>query len=116
MGDTCEHPITWFEATADVNQKLEISITVPEIDRFIDTRMAAVVVGPGLPQLTQKANPDVPVSVLQYASDNRLGGKVYTSPPNQSTCNHMTSPTMITVTTVKDGRCHAYEPFSSSNM
>jgi len=113
---TCEHPVTWFEATADANQELEFTITVPEIDRFVDTRMAIVVIGPGLPQLTPEANPDVLDSIIQYASDSGLGGEVYTSPSNQSTCDHLISSNMIDATTVKNEHCHFYEPFSSSNM
>jgi len=113
---TCDNPINWLEAAADADQELKFTITVPVIDRFVDVRMSAVFIGPGLPTLLASQNTGVPNSVLQYAADNAMGGMVFKSPQDQSTCNHLTSQIMIDASTVKDGRCHFYEPFTSSNL
>jgi len=113
---TCENPVNWLEATADADQELKFTITIPAIDRFADVRMSTVFIGPGLPTLLPAQNTGVPTSVLQYAADNAMGGMVFKSPQDQSTCDHLTSPTMIDASTVKDGRCNFYEPFTSSNL
>jgi len=45
-----------------------------------------------------------------------LGAVVYKSPVDQSTCSHLVSQEMAKESTVKDGRCHYYEPFGGSNL
>lgn len=111
---TCEHPVMWFEAEASKDQQLKFTITVPVIDRFENERMSAVFIGPGLPALSVDAV--LPDSVKQYVDTTGMGGKIYNSPQDQSSCEHLTSPEMESEVTVKDGRCHFYEPFGGSNL
>ena len=93
---------------------MKFTVTVPVIERFKDTRMSVVFVGPDLPALS--TNPSVPESIRTYANNNEWGGMVFHSPKNQSTCQHLSSKEMIISTTVKDDRCHFYEPFGGSNL
>lgn len=111
---TCEHPVNWLEAVVVAEQKMKFTVTVPVINRFVDVKMSTVFIGPGLPTLSEDSG--IPNSVMQYATDNDMGGVIFKSPQNQSTCEHLTSQIMIDSTTVKDGRCHFYEPYSDSNL
>lgn len=111
---TCEHPIAWYEAQGTKDQEFKFTLTVPVIDRFKDVRMTTVIIGDGLPAVPQGSN--IPEDVSKYISDNNLGAVVYKSPVDQSTCNHLTSQEMAKESTVKDGRCHFYEPFGGSNL
>jgi len=58
----------------------------------------------------------LPDAVVNYATQNELGIAVLTSPDDQSTCDHLASELMSDQSTVKDDRCHFYEPFSGSNL
>ena len=111
---TCEDPIRWFEADATEGQELKFTVTVPVIDRFEDVRMSVVFLGPGLPTLS--TNSSVPESITNYANNNDLGGTVFHSPSDQSSCEHLTSQEMVDATSVKEDRCHFYEPYGGSNL
>ncbi len=83
--------------------------------------MTVAFVGPGLPTIPdlvkthgQDAVDGIPSSVKQYATENNFGVSLFNSPQDQSTCSHLKS-TMAAESTVKNGRCHFYEPFSVSN-
>jgi len=110
---TCEYPVSWFEAAAEENQELKFTVTVPVLERFKNVRMTVVIIGPGLQDLPDDDN--MPDSVKEYAKNNALGGVIYKSPIDQSTCDHLTSPEMIKESTVIDDRCFFYEPFSGTN-
>lgn len=114
----CDHPVNWYEAAGTKDQEFKFTITIPVIERFEAVRMNAVIIGEGLPPISQDDINDsfVPASVLDYMTANNLGGVVFNSPVDQSTCDHLTSPEMATEVTVKDGRCHFYEPFGGSNL
>ena len=112
---TCEDPVQWFEASASANQELKFTVTVPVLDRFEFVRMSAVFLGPGLPPISPQ-DTTLPDSVRQYAAEAGVGGVVFDSPLDQSSCDHLTSEEMKRETTVKDGRCHFYEPFGGSNL
>jgi len=113
---TCDDPIQWYEATTvDAGQLLHFTLTVPEIERFREARMTAAIVGPGLPEAEDAAG-RVPDAVMDYTTANGLGIAVFDSPEDQSTCGHLTSKLMFNSSTVKDGRCHFYEPFGGSNL
>lgn len=113
-----DHPVTWYEAQVEQNQDIFFTITVPEIERFASTRMSTVILSPALPSLTNSSNNSnyIPEAVRAYADANGMGGLLFESPQDQSSCDHLTSPTMIDAVTVKDGRCHFYEPFGGSNL
>mmetsp|Transcript_3932 Transcript_3932/g.5960 ORF Transcript_3932/g.5960 Transcript_3932/m.5960 type:complete len:227 (-) Transcript_3932:381-1061(-) len=110
----CENPIAWYEAEASENQELKFTLTIPVIPRFEDVRMSVVIVGEGLPDLAQDTN--VPDSVANYVADKGMGAVVFESPQDQTTCDHLVSELMGKSTTVKDARCHFYEPFGGSNF
>jgi len=111
---SCDDPIQWYEADVSAGQPLYFTVTIPEIERFADTRMAVVFLGPGLEDLSSDVG--IPDSIVDYATANGMGGALFKSPEDQSTCGHLTSQTMIDAVTVKDSRCHFYEPFGGSNL
>lgn len=111
---TCEHPVMWYEVQSDEQQQLKFTVTVPVIDRFENARMSVAIIGPGLEALQD--DDSLPDSVKQYAIDMGMGAMIYNSPQDQSSCDHLTSPEMISEVTVKDRRCHFYEPFGGSNL
>jgi len=111
---TCEYPVSWFEAEADEDQELKFTVTVPVLDRFKGVRMTVVIIGPGLPPIPDNCK-NMPDSVRKYAEDNNFGGVIFKSPVDQSTCDHLTSPEIISETSIKDERCFFYEPFSNTN-
>lgn len=112
----CDNPVSWYEAAGSKDQEFKFTVTVPVIERFEDVRMTAVIIGEGLPQLLQDDSKFVPPSVLNYMSANNLGGVMFNSPVEQSTCDHLTSPEMAVETTIEQDRCHFYEPFGGSNL
>eukprot|EP00957_Ditylum_brightwellii_P157736 12005967-Ditylum_brightwellii.AAC.1 len=111
---TCEHPISWYEAVGDKDDEFKFTITVPVIKRFENVRMTAIIIGEGLPALESEGN--IPQEVSQYILDNNLGGVVFKSPKDQSSCDHITSPEMKSETSIVDSRCNFYEPFGGSNL
>jgi len=58
---------------------------------------------------------DVPEQVRDYSNANGFGVALFTSPQDQSTCNHVTADLMIAESSIVDGRCHFFEPFGGSN-
>lgn len=114
----CDYPIAWYEAAGAKDQEFKFTITIPVIDRFKDVRMSTVIIGEALPLLneTDSDNANVPSSILQYMSDNSLGGVVFNSPADQSTCDHLSSMEMMQSTSIVDQRCHFYETFGGSNL
>jgi len=113
---TCDDPVQWYEATTvAAGQMLHFTLTVPEIERFRGARMSAAVVGPGLPAADEAAE-DVPDAVMDHATATGEGIAVFASPEDQATCAHLASETMSGASTVKDDRCHFYEPYGGSNL
>jgi len=99
-----------------VNQKVYVGVGIPTLSRYTDIRADSLIIGPGLPKLTSAEKANIPTEVLSQmdsiAGDN---GAIFTrSPADQSSCKHL-SPVMSTSSSVRNGRCNFYEPYSGTN-
>ena len=88
------------------------------LERFKDTRMTTVLLGPGLPltadTIDTGGSKKIPQAVIDEMRSSGLKAQVFESPVDQSTCSHMNA-VMTNATEVKDDRCLFYEPFGGSN-
>jgi len=109
----CDGPVIYLSAELEESQPIAITIGVPEIERLAPLRPRALITGPGLPALTSEELALLPDEVAAPTGAN--GGIILESPVNQSTCEHLDSEPMAVSATVKDDRCHFYEPFGGSN-
>ena len=93
-------------------------VGVPMLERFKDTRMTTVLLGPGLPLTADTIDTDgskkIPKAVIDEMRSSGLQAQVFESPADQSSCSHMNA-VMTDNTEVKDNRCLFYEPFGGSN-
>lgn len=71
-----------------------------------------VVVGPGLPDNLD--NTEVPEEVRAAISDGE-GAVVFEPPQDQSTCDHLEAPELLSTANIVNGRCDYYEAFAGSH-
>ena len=118
---TCDAPVFWLTMdvpTADFS--LYVGAGIPRLARFADTRIAALLVGPGLP--TDFDASTVPEAV-ELAIPAGEGAVLYLAPEDQSTCDYMENTAMInagqsrgrTDTTARMGRCDFHEMYGDSH-
>jgi hypothetical protein len=99
-----------------VNASFYVGVRIPNIDRFSDVRMDALLIGPGLAILTEEEWSVVPKEIKEDTvwDDSANGALLLQSPNDQSTCNHL-----ATVTSkeshVNNGRCDYYEPIGGKH-
>lgn len=87
----CSHPYFWFkfENTGTLPEStLMIGGTVPVIERFWDTRVAAAVIGPGL-GMDDIAS--LPADIVNQIPEG-MGAVAVPGVPDQSTCDWMEDP------------------------
>lgn len=95
-------------------QLLQFTAGMPLLPRLDPVRMGVVVIGPGMPSLSQADESKVPASV-RASIPNGEGAVLVTSPEDQSTCDHVFSGAMKNSSKVTDGRCHFHEPYADSH-
>ena len=112
---TCAEPAVWIKINIpSANFSLYLGAGVPRLARFADTRIAALLVGPGLGAVD---NNSLPSQVSSQLTDGSLGETLYQSPEDQSTCGHVVNDVMTGSggLTTELGRCNFYENWGSSN-
>lgn len=103
---SCQHQQTWLALDAPTpNFQLYVGIGVPQIERFSSLRARVAVLGPGLPP----APPQLPFIVPEG-----MGALVLDSMGDQSSCAHLENANMIQSTSVRNGRCRFFEPYTQS--
>ena len=115
---TCDAPVFWL--TMDVpaaNFSLYVGAGIPRLARFADTRIAALLVGPGLS--TDFDASTVPAEV-ELAIPAGEGAVLYVAPEDQSTCDYMENTAMINAGDGEDtvprlGRCDFHEKWGDSH-
>lgn len=118
---TCDAGATalWLSWTAiQENMKIYIGVGVPTIKRFDLLRADYLVVGPGLPDLSEEQKSKIPEGVLnQVASiphSNTFGYWFNQAPDDQSTCDHLCDE-MKKHSKPRFGRCDFHEPFGDTH-
>ena len=81
----CNYPYTWVKFDAPKDFQLMVGATVPVIERFWDTRVAAAVIGYGLPT---SGVTDLPQDV-QDQLPTGMGAVAIPGEPDQSTCHFL---------------------------
>ena len=118
---TCDTPIFWlkFDApSSSLGFPLYVGAGIPRLARLADTRIAAVVVGPGMPEFTEAAS--VPAEVAVEVAGSGMGAAFYPSAVDQTTCDYMATfngvdMVMKNATSTVLGRCNFYEDYGQSN-
>lgn len=97
---------------------------VPTESRFADLRVDGIIIGPGLPELSdddKKYLESTASEVKKHydilsttTSDAKYGALLFRSPVDQSSCAHL-GPTMTRSSEVRNGRCDFYEPYGRTN-
>ena len=91
-----------------------VGVGIPTLSRFATLRAGALIVGPGLPALSENELAVLPLEVRQDPAGIGVGGLLHQSPDDQSTCDHL-GPTMKRSSRVRNGRCDFYEPYGRTN-
>jgi len=95
-----------------------IGVGVPSIKRFDLVRSDYLVMGPGLPQLTDAEKALVPADIMAQVKDiphsSTFGMMLERSPDDQSTCAHLCDE-MKKHSKPRHGRCDFYEPFGDGH-
>ena len=118
---TCDAPVFWL--TMDVpaaNFSLYVGAGIPRLARFADTRIAALLVGPGLPTDFDASTVPAEVDLAIPAGE---GAVLYVAPEDQSTCGYMENTVMINAgasrgvqdTKPRMGRCDFHELYGDSH-
>jgi hypothetical protein len=110
---TCDAPVAWWKGHFDAGQNIEYTLGVPVLERFVDTRVAVVIIGPGLPTLVDDA--EVVPQEISYDIGDGEGAVLMVAPEDQSTCDHIKSEEMRTHTDIKDDKCHFYEEYGGAH-
>lgn len=113
----CVNRATWIEFdNAAAGSMFYVGVLVPSVARFDDVRADALVIGPGLPALTDEEMAQVPedVKASPIWDDESVGAILHRSPEDQSTCSHLGT-VMTRSSTVRNGRCDFYERFGDSH-
>jgi len=113
----CTHRAVWTRfVSSGSNFKFYVGLGTPTRSRFGGLRANALIVGPGLPQLSAQDLASLPSEVRNdpVVSSSSMGAILHRSPANQGTCDHMGA-VMKGETSVVNGRCNFYEPFSRTN-
>lgn len=114
----CTHRAVWMETVnPNPNQPFYVGVGIPPVDRQSEVRADALVIGPGLPALTDAEWALIPEQVRNdpvWRSGDNMGAYFHQSPQDQSTCDHLGT-VMQESSTVVDGRCDFYEPFGKTH-
>lgn len=100
------------------NMKIYIGVGVPTMKRFDLIRADYLVVGPGLPALTNETKSQVPEDIMKQVAgiphSNTFGYWYNRAPDDQSTCAHLCDE-MKKHSKPRMGRCDFYEPFTDTH-
>ena len=79
-------------------------------------RVDALVIGPGLPLLSETVFSQLPEEIRMDPvwDDDQIGAYYHQSPADQSTCAHL-GPVMAEASTVRNGRCDFHEEWSDTH-
>ena len=114
----CTHRAVWSSfVNPSPNFQFYVGVGVPPVERFEDVRANALIIGPGLPQLSEEEMASLPEEVRTdpvWTTTPNVGAYYHISPADQSTCDHLGT-VMQGESTVRDGRCDFYEPFGQTN-
>eukprot|EP00746_Dinoflagellata_sp_MGD_P085474 gnl/MRDRNA2_/MRDRNA2_33831_c0_seq1.p1 gnl/MRDRNA2_/MRDRNA2_33831_c0~~gnl/MRDRNA2_/MRDRNA2_33831_c0_seq1.p1 ORF type:complete len:511 (-),score=104.34 gnl/MRDRNA2_/MRDRNA2_33831_c0_seq1:356-1888(-) len=118
---TCDANVNalWLSWTAVAkNMSIYIGVGVPTMKRFELIRSDYLVVGPGLPALSDEDKAQIPEDILNQVAEiphsSGFGYWYNRAPDDQSTCDHMCDE-MKKHTAVRMGRCDFYEPFTDTH-
>jgi hypothetical protein len=109
----------WLSWTAvQANMSIYIGVGVPTMKRFELIRSDYLVVGPGLPPLSDEHKAQIPEDILAQVAEiphsKNFGYWFNRAPDDQSTCDHLCDE-MKKHTSVRLGRCDFYEPFTDTH-
>lgn len=118
----CTNRVLWVSFTnPEPNFNFYAGVGVPTLERFADIRTNALIIGPGLPTLSEEDWSSLPEEVRSdpvwtssQDDNNNIGAYYHISPADQSTCDHL-GKVMSDSSTVLNGRCDFYEPFGGSH-
>ena len=91
----CSRSAIWMRFTNPrKNFAFYVGVGIPTLDRFAALRGDALIIGPGLPELSEVELSSLPSSVRDDpAVTAGIGGLIHRSPNDQSSCAHL-GPTM----------------------
>ena len=114
----CTHRAVWIQTVnPSPNQPFYVGVGIPTLDRLEDVRADALIIGPGLPTLSDEDWAKVPEDVRNdpvWSTADNMGAYFHESPQDQSSCDHLGS-VMQGESTVRNGRCDFYEPFGGTH-
>ena len=116
----CSRRAVWVQfKNPAVNFKFYIGAGIPPVKRMARLRADALIVGPGLPQLSADEVKALPPAVLNdpVMSKNRrkkMGAVLLRSPRDQSTCAHLGT-VMQRHSKVVNGRCDFFGPYGQTH-
>lgn len=98
------------------NFSFYVGVGIPTLDRFAYIRADALIVGPGLPALETEVLEGLPDEVKNdpILTTPGFGAYFHQGPQDQSTCDHLGT-VMAQESTVFNGRCDFFEPFSQTH-
>lgn len=112
----CTQRAVWMKFTnPSADFKFYVGVGIPPMPRFKDLLADAVIIGPGLPQLSEAEQASLPAEVRNdpaWSSD--MGAIIRRSPADQSTCAHL-GQTMTNSSSIVDDRCNFFEPYGQTN-
>jgi hypothetical protein len=118
---TCDADVNalWLSwTTVAPNMSIYIGVGVPTMKRFELIRSDYLVVGPGLPALSDEQKSQIPEDILKQVAEiphsNTFGYWYNRAPDDQSTCAHLCDE-MKKHCKVRMGRCDFYEPFTDTH-
>lgn len=108
--------LSWNAVAA--NMSIYIGVGVPSMKRFDLIRADYLVVGPGLPALSDEQKAHIPEDIMKQVASiphsNGFGYVYNRAPDDQSTCDHLCDE-MKKHSAVRMGRCDFYEPFTDTH-
>lgn len=112
----CSHRALWASFTNPAEDfAFYVGLSTPPLPRFADLRADALIVGPGLPQLSAEDWKSLPEEVRSDPVwGDSIGAVLHRSPADQSTCAHMGT-VMTSSTSVVEGRCDFFEPYGRTH-
>merc|ERR1719424_2263802 len=113
----CRHRAVWMSfENPRPGFAFYVGVGSPTLERNKALRADALIIGPGLPQLTAEEEALLPQQVKTDAAYRAagVGAVLRRSPQDQTTCAHL-GPTMTRNSKVVNNRCDFYEPYGATH-
>uniref|UniRef100_A0A7S1NL07 DUF305 domain-containing protein n=1 Tax=Eutreptiella gymnastica TaxID=73025 RepID=A0A7S1NL07_9EUGL len=114
----CTHRVVWTKFTnPEPDFRFYVGVGIPPVQRQAATRADALIIGPGLPTLSDADMQSLPVELQNdrvWSTQGGVGAVIHRSPQDQSSCAHLGT-VMQGISSVVNGRCDFFEPFGQTH-